>query len=190
MNQDGLTAIRHQAILGLRGTLLRFLPVLVLMLGFGCRRPAEAPQELDALSRFLFAIQADDDDRAIASAVDNLLDHLQPLDLTSSSPTDRTWELTPILLGDLDGIDRPDTRFGMELQTLGEVARDTGFRVFDDVLATDGGAIRGIVVPAAGAGSRKQFDTWTTWAQESGARGFTTKWLSRVEICSRHSLSK
>ncbi len=69
------------------------------------------------------------------------------------------------------GIDRPDTRFGMELRDIGPAAEGTGFRVFDDPLASATGAVRGIVVPGGATASRKQIDVWTAWAQATGAKG-------------------
>jgi aspartyl-tRNA synthetase len=77
------------------------------------------------------------------------------------------------------GIDRPDTRFGMELKDLGAAAEGTGFRVFDDPLASPNGAVRGVVVSGGGSASRKQFDTWNAWAQEAGARGLL--WIKQNE---------
>ena len=41
------------------------------------------------------------------------------------------------------GIDRPDTRFGLELHDLGDALAGTEFKVFADVLAS-GGVVRGI----------------------------------------------
>ena len=43
------------------------------------------------------------------------------------------------------GSDKPDTRFGLELQDLTEVARGCGFRVFADAVAK-GGVVKGITV--------------------------------------------
>jgi len=77
------------------------------------------------------------------------------------------------------GIDRPDTRFGMELKDLGSAAEGTGFRVFDGPLAQPGGAVRGIVVTAGATASRKQIDLWTTWAQAAGAKGLL--WIKQNE---------
>jgi len=74
------------------------------------------------------------------------------------------------------GVDRPDTRFGLELKDAGPSAEGTGFAVFDATLAS-GGAIRGIAVPGAGAASRKQLDLWTSWAKETGAKGLV--WIKR-----------
>jgi aspartyl-tRNA synthetase len=74
------------------------------------------------------------------------------------------------------GVDRPDTRFGLELADVGPGAHGTGFPVFDAALAS-GGAIRGIAVPGGGSASRKQLDTWTAWAKDAGARGLV--WIKR-----------
>jgi aspartyl-tRNA synthetase len=68
------------------------------------------------------------------------------------------------------GVDRPDTRFGMELTDAGPQASGTGFAVFDAALAS-GGAVRGIAVPGAGGASRKDLDLWTSWAKDAGAKG-------------------
>ena len=74
------------------------------------------------------------------------------------------------------GVDRPDMRFGLELADAGVAAEGTGFAVFDGALAS-GGAVRGIAVPAGGAATRKQLDTWTAWAKDGGAKGLI--WIKR-----------
>ena len=68
------------------------------------------------------------------------------------------------------GVDRPDTRFGLELTDAGPAAAGTGFPVFDAALAS-GGAVRGLAVPGGGQASRKQLDLWTAWAKDAGAKG-------------------
>jgi aspartyl-tRNA synthetase len=68
------------------------------------------------------------------------------------------------------GVDRPDTRFGMELTDVAPSASGTGFAVFEAALAS-GGAVRGIAVPGAGGASRKDLDLWTSWAKDAGAKG-------------------
>lgn len=68
------------------------------------------------------------------------------------------------------GIDKPDTRFGMEIKDLKSVVTGSGFKVFDDVLAR-GGIVRGIAVPKGGAYSRGQFDKLTDMAKRAGAKG-------------------
>ncbi|MBV9334799.1 MAG: aspartate--tRNA ligase [Solirubrobacterales bacterium] len=67
------------------------------------------------------------------------------------------------------GIDRPDTRFGLELHDLGEALAGTAFRVFADVLRS-GGVVRGI-----NAGRRElprsDLDALTDLAKQHGAKG-------------------
>jgi aspartyl-tRNA synthetase len=68
------------------------------------------------------------------------------------------------------GNDKPDTRFGMEIQDLKTVVTGSGFKVFDDVLARNG-IVRGIAVPKGAAFSRGQFDKLTDIAKKAGAKG-------------------
>ncbi len=68
------------------------------------------------------------------------------------------------------GIDKPDTRFGMEIKDLKAVVSGSGFKVFDDVLSREG-IVRGIAVPKGGAYSRGQFDKLTDMAKRAGAKG-------------------
>jgi aspartyl-tRNA synthetase len=74
------------------------------------------------------------------------------------------------------GTDKPDLRFGMELVDLAPALRDadgtpaSGFRVFDETLAT-GGRVKGIVVAGHATASRSQVDELTDLAKRLGARG-------------------
>ena len=69
------------------------------------------------------------------------------------------------------GSDRPDLRYGLEIQDWSRQAAGTGFAVFQKVVE-GGGVVRGIVVPGAGAGlSRKDGDALAAEAQELGAKG-------------------
>ena len=92
------------------------------------------------------------------------------------------------------GNDRPDLRFGMELQNVGAALQGTGFKAFASVLE-NGGQVKAIVVPGCGAYSRKQIDEITELAKSSGAKGLATiavteegvkspiaKFLSEAEI--------
>ena len=91
------------------------------------------------------------------------------------------------------GIDRPDTRFGLELHDLGEALSGTEFKVFADVLRS-GGVVRGI-----NAGTRElprsDLDALTELAKQHGAKGLVwsfvqeggwrspiAKFLSEAEI--------
>jgi len=70
------------------------------------------------------------------------------------------------------GSDKPDLRFGMELHDLSAIVKDSGFKVFDSVLA-DKGKVRGICfsVPKGVEFSRKSFDDLTEWLRNYGAKG-------------------
>ncbi|HKO29072.1 MAG TPA: aspartate--tRNA ligase, partial [Solirubrobacteraceae bacterium] len=67
------------------------------------------------------------------------------------------------------GIDRPDTRFGLELHDLGEAVAGSEFKVFADVIAS-GGVVRGI---NAGARElpRSDLEVLTELAKQHGAKG-------------------
>jgi len=55
------------------------------------------------------------------------------------------------------GIDKPDTRFGMELSDVSDIVADSDFRVFKNVVAS-GGQVKGIVAPENSFFSRKVLD--------------------------------
>lgn len=68
------------------------------------------------------------------------------------------------------GTDRPDTRFGMELVNLTEIAADCGFKVFRSV-ADKGGTVRGLNAKGCAHFSRKDLDNLTDFAVGFGAKG-------------------
>ena len=68
------------------------------------------------------------------------------------------------------GSDRPDTRFGMELHDIGDLAAGTDFGVFRGAL-DGGGAVKAICVPGGGAMTRKETDGLADWAKGFGAKG-------------------
>src|SRR5699024_826574 len=56
------------------------------------------------------------------------------------------------------GSDKPDLRFGMELQDLSDYFKDSSFKVFEQAIA-DGGQVKAIVAPQAAAKySRKKIE--------------------------------
>jgi aspartyl-tRNA synthetase len=67
------------------------------------------------------------------------------------------------------GSDRPDTRFGLELQDLGEALEGTEFKVFAGALES-GGVIRGINAGPREL-ARKDLDELTELAKQHGAKG-------------------
>jgi aspartyl-tRNA synthetase len=68
------------------------------------------------------------------------------------------------------GSDKPDLRFGLEIQDLSGVFSETAFTPFRDALAA-GGVVRGFVVPGGAKFSRKQLDGLTEQARQAGASG-------------------
>lgn len=68
------------------------------------------------------------------------------------------------------GTDRPDTRFGMELVDLTQIASDCGFQVFRSV-ADKGGTVRALNAKECGHFSRKDLDDLTDFAVQFGAKG-------------------
>ncbi len=70
------------------------------------------------------------------------------------------------------GTDKPDLRYGLEIQTLTEMVRGkTEFKVFTDVLEKRLGVIAAVGAPGGAAWSRKQLDTLTDLAKVYGAGG-------------------
>jgi aspartyl-tRNA synthetase len=68
------------------------------------------------------------------------------------------------------GIDRPDLRYGLEIEDVSGVFRDTEFVVTKNALAA-GGRVRGIRVPGGASLSRKQVDEIEAVAKGAGAAG-------------------
>ncbi len=71
------------------------------------------------------------------------------------------------------GCDTPDLRFGLELVDVSDLAQNTEFRVFKDVVAK-GGIVKGVRAPGCGDYSRKQVDEFTTLARSLGAKGLVS----------------
>lgn len=75
------------------------------------------------------------------------------------------------------GSDKPDMRFGMELQNVGEVFENSEFQVFQNTLKS-GGVIKCIVATGCADYTRKEVDELTSLAKEQGAKGLATLALS------------
>lgn len=74
------------------------------------------------------------------------------------------------------GSDKPDTRFGLEVQDLSKILQNSGFKVFDDALQR-GGVVRGLCIPTGGTFTRGQFDKLTEVAKKNGAKGLV--WIKK-----------
>ena len=68
------------------------------------------------------------------------------------------------------GKDNPDLRYGMELKDITDLARGSGFKVFDSVVAS-GGHVRGLNASGCGDYSRAQIDELTEYVKQYGAKG-------------------
>ena len=71
------------------------------------------------------------------------------------------------------GTDCPDVRFGLELVDVSDIAGQTDFRVFKDVIA-NGGIVKGLLAPGCGGYSRKQVDELTALVRALGGKGMVT----------------
>jgi aspartyl-tRNA synthetase len=104
------------------------------------------------------------DEEFIYSLIEGLFVEIFPLaGITATPPFPRmTWQEAM----DRFGIDRPDTRFGMELIDVTELARTIEFAPFRKAQT-----VRGIVVPGGASLSRKKIDDLAEEAKKLGAGG-------------------
>jgi len=72
------------------------------------------------------------------------------------------------------GMDKPDTRFGLELKEVSDVFRGSDFRVFADVVDR-GGVVKSINAKGCAGFSRKDIDSLTDVIKVYGAKGLS--WL-------------
>lgn len=76
------------------------------------------------------------------------------------------------------GSDKPDTRFGVEIQNISDKVKNSEFVVFKSAL-DNGGSVRAIVLPdAAGIYTRKEIDKLVDYAKGIGAKGLAyVRWV-------------
>ncbi len=63
------------------------------------------------------------------------------------------------------GSDKPDLRFGLELNDLTEFFKETTFRVFQ------ADYVGAVVMPGGASSARRELDAWQDWAKARGAKG-------------------
>ncbi len=81
------------------------------------------------------------------------------------------------------GTDKPDTRFGLKLACVNELVRESGFRVFSDVVKK-GGVVSGFIVPGEAGMSRNQLDGLVDYTKTLGAGGLVyIKWTGNGIEC-------
>ncbi len=68
------------------------------------------------------------------------------------------------------GSDKPDLRYDLEIVDLTDIYKESGFRVFSDVIAK-GGVVRGINFQGGASLSRKQIDNLTEIVKGGGGKG-------------------
>ena len=71
------------------------------------------------------------------------------------------------------GTDKPDLRFGMELQNVGDLFTASDFMIFKSALGS-GGIIKCLVASGCAGYTRKQLDNLTAVATDLGAKGLVT----------------
>lgn len=83
------------------------------------------------------------------------------------------------------GSDKPDTRFGMEIQDFSDMVADCGFGVFADAVK-NGGSVRAIVAKnSASVLTRKEIDKLTEMVRGIGAKGLAyVRWVDEKPSCS------
>jgi len=86
------------------------------------------------------------------------------------------------------GSDKPDTRFGMEIFDLSDIASNCGFAVFSSAVQ-GGGSVRGICAKSSMAAlSRKEIDKLTEYIKGIGGKGIA--WIRLTEDGTTSSFSK
>jgi aspartyl-tRNA synthetase len=73
------------------------------------------------------------------------------------------------------GVDKPDTRFGLELVDVSDIVKATEFKVFRETVAK-GGLVKGINIKGGDKLSRSDLDKLETTAKGLGAKGMA--WIS------------
>ena len=104
------------------------------------------------------------------------------LDVEIETPMQR---LTFAEAMDRYGSDKPDTRFGMEIQNITEAVKSSEFVVFKSAIE-NGGSVRCIVAKnAAAILTRKEIDKLTEHAKGIGAKGLAyVRWADEAPNCS------
>lgn len=86
------------------------------------------------------------------------------------------------------GSDKPDTRFGLELCDVSEIAKNCDFKVFSGAVA-NGGSVRGINIKGGAVKfSRKEIDSLGEFVKTYRAKGLA--WLSIGEEANKSSFAK
>ncbi|MBI5417714.1 aspartate--tRNA ligase [Candidatus Poribacteria bacterium] len=85
------------------------------------------------------------------------------------------------------GSDKPDTRFGLELVDVGDIVKNSTFKVFLDTLCKNG-QVKAICATGCASFSRKDIDDLTAYAAVFGAKGLA--WMKVTEKGVESSITK
>ncbi|MBV4431608.1 aspartate--tRNA ligase [Clostridium tyrobutyricum] len=85
------------------------------------------------------------------------------------------------------GSDKPDLRFGMEINDITDIVSDMDFRVFKDAIES-GGSVRAIKVENCAKMGRKQIDKLVEFVKDYGAKGLV--WIANRDDGIKSSISK
>ena len=111
-------------------------------------------------------VDAEDIQACVEGYMARLFKEIKGIDITLPLP-----RLTFKDAMDRYGSDKPDTRFGFEIQDISETVKDIDFVVFKDALA-NGGSVRAInVTGGAATYTRKEIDKLVEHAKGIGAKG-------------------
>ncbi|BAH07817.1 aspartate--tRNA ligase [Clostridium kluyveri] len=108
----------------------------------------------------------------------------QILDVDVKLPIERMTYKTAM---DKYGSDKPDLRFGMEINDISEVVKGVDFKVFQNALE-NGGSVRAIKVTGSAALGRKQLDKLVEFVKTYGASGLI--WMAYKKEGIKCSISK
>ena len=126
---------------------------------------ADRQPEFTQLDMEMSFVQADD----VMSMVEGCVVQIfkKGLGLDISTPFPRMSETEAMARF---GIDRPDTRFGLELQDVTDIAEQTDFKMFTGAIA-EGGVVRCLVAPGGDRLTRKVTDALAEEVRGIGAGG-------------------
>ena len=108
----------------------------------------------------------------------------QILDVDVKLPIERMTYKAAV---DKYGSDKPDLRFGMEINNISEVVKGVDFKVFQNALE-NGGSVRAIKVSGSAALGRKQLDKLVEFVKTYGASGLI--WMAYKKEGIKCSISK
>ncbi|HEX6439230.1 MAG TPA: aspartate--tRNA ligase [Candidatus Binatia bacterium] len=126
---------------------------------------ADRQPEFTQLDMEMSFVQADDVISIVEGMIVLLLRELKGIDIGRPFPR-LTWTEAMSRFGS----DKPDMRFGLELQDFTDALRGSNFKVFAAAIAK-GGVVKGIRIPRGIELSRKDLDDMTPFVATFGAKG-------------------